>query len=94
MSKAYAVYAVAKTVWDQDTHSEADLAFLAAVSRADREWLELVETANKEYGGGSRAWEAVKNLATRSRDKSLVDALAALEAADFEDEAEFLAAAE
>ena len=53
------VQAVAAVVWDQDTHSEADLAFLAAISKADSEWVGALDTANITFGAGSEAWEAV-----------------------------------
>jgi hypothetical protein len=91
MTNAATVLAVAAVVYDQDTHNEADLAFLDAISRADREWLDALNAANLNFGGGSEAWQAVKRLATRSRDKAYAAALAALEA---HDEDAFLEAAE
>ena len=86
--------AVAAVVYDQDTHSEADLAFLDAMSRADREWLDALNSANIMWGGGSPTWQAVKRLATRTRDQAYERALAALEAGDFEEEIEYAEAAE
>ncbi len=93
MTSHKSALAVAAVVYDQDTHSEADLAFLDAMSKADREWLDALNTANINFGGGSQAWQAVKRLATRSRDKAYEAALAKLEAGDFE-EVELLQAAE
>lgn len=86
MTNAAQVLAVAAVVYDQDTHSEADLAFLDAMAKADREWLDALSAANINFGGGSEAWQAVKRLATRSRNDAYARALAALEAHDFEDE--------
>jgi hypothetical protein len=93
MTNAATVLAVAAVVYDQDTHSEADMEFLFAIAAADREWLDALNAANLNFGGGSEAWQAVKNLATRSRDKAYADALAALEAHDDADD-ELLQAAE
>lgn len=94
MTKTASALAVAAVVYDQDTHSDADLAFLDAMAKADREWLDQLSAANINFGGGSEAWQAVKRLATRSRDKAYADALAALEAHDFEDDEQQLQAAE
>jgi hypothetical protein len=85
------VYAVAAVVWDQETHSEADLAFLAAVSAAGKEWIAQLNAANINFGAGSEAWQATKRLATKSRNDALARALAEFEASDFP---EFLEAAE
>lgn len=90
MTNAAQVLAVAAVVWDQDTHSEADMEFLFAISAADREWLDALNSANIQWGGGSVEWQAVKRLATRQRDAAYARALAALEAHD----EEFLEAAE
>jgi hypothetical protein len=78
------VQAVAAVVWDQAFHSEADLAFLAAISKANSEWVGALDTANITFGAGSEAWEAVKRLATRQRDAAYARALAELEAHDEE----------
>lgn len=91
MTDAAEITSTAARVYDQDSHSEADFAFLAEIASADREWSEAMAAANIQFGGGSVAWQAVKNLATRSRDAAYVRALATLEAQD--DEA-FLEAAE
>jgi len=85
------ILAVAAVVWDQDSHSEADLAFLAAIAKADSEWVGALNTANITFGAGSEAWEAVKRLATRQRNAVYASAFAALEA---NDELEFAEAAE
>jgi hypothetical protein len=90
MTNAAQVLAVAAVVYDQETHSEADLAFLDAMAKADREWLDQLSAANINFGGGSEAWQAVKRLATRSRNDAYARALVALEANDDE----FLQAAE
>lgn len=79
------VQAVAAVVWDQEFHSEADLAFLAAISKADSEWVSALDTANITFGAGSEAWQAVKRLATRQRDADYAKALAELEAHDDEE---------
>ena len=79
------VLAVAATVWDQDSHSEADLAFLDAINAAGKEWVDQLNTAKVTFGPGE-TWEAVKRLATRQRDAAYAAALAELEAHDFEDE--------
>jgi hypothetical protein len=84
------VLAVAAVVWDQDSHSEADMAFLDAVAKADREWIDQLNSAKITFGPGE-TWEAVKRLATRSRDKAYDAALTALEA---HDDIEFQQAAE
>ena len=84
MTSPASVLAVAAVVYDQDNHSEADLAFLDAMARADREWLDALNAANINFGGGSEAWQAVKRLATRSHNQAYLNALAALEANDDE----------
>ncbi len=58
---------LAARVYDQDHHTEADLAFLDAVWAADREMSDQLHAANLQWGGGSEAWHAVLRLATRSR---------------------------
>ena len=82
---------IAAVIYDQDTHSEADLAFLDAVALAGREWVQALNAANITFGGGSEAWNAVKRLATRSRDDAYARALNELEA---QDEIEWAEAAE
>lgn len=84
MPTAHAVYAVAAVVWDQDTHNEADLAFLDAVAAADKEWAAQLNAANINFGAGSEAWQATKRLATKSREGALARALAELESHDDE----------
>lgn len=73
---------IAAVVYDQETHSEADLAFLDAIARADREWIDQLSAANKNFGGGSDAWQAVKHLATRVRDDAYAIAMNELEEQD------------
>lgn len=73
---------VAAVVYDQDTHSDADMAFLQALHLADKDWHATVDAANIQWGGGSQMWQIVKALATRSRDAAYVKALAVLETAD------------
>ena len=87
------VLAVAAVVWDQDSHSEADMEFLFAINAAGKEWTDQLNAANINFGAGSDAWQAVKNLATRQRDAAYAAALTALEAHDFADD-ELLQAAE
>ncbi len=58
---------LASRVYDQDTHTDADLAFLDAIWAADREMSDQLHAANLQWGGGSEAWHAVLRLATRSR---------------------------
>lgn len=84
MTNRRTVLSVAAQVWDQDSHSQADMDFLSAIGRADSEWLSALDTANLAFGGGSEAWQAVKNLATRQRDADYAKALAVLEACDEE----------
>lgn len=86
-----AIRRIAAQVYDQDAHDERDLAFLQAIGEADEMWHEALQRANKEYGGGTQAWEAVKNLATRQRD---ADYAKAMEAYFADDENEILIAAE
>lgn len=81
-ASAAEIRAIAATVHDQDSHSEADLAFLDALWKADSEWHEHLHSANIEFGGGSEAWQAVKRMATRRQLDAYKAALAALEAAD------------
>lgn len=91
MTNRSSVLSVAAVVYDQDTHSEADIAFLAATAKANQDWLDALNSANISFGGGSEAWQAVKRLATRQRDAAYAIALSALEA---NDEIEFAEAAE
>lgn len=85
------ILAVAAVVYDQDSHSEADLAFLDAMATANRKWIDALNSANVNFGAGSEAWEAVKRLAARQRNAEYAAAYAALEA---NDELEFAEAAE
>ncbi len=77
MVSSATVLAIAAVVYDQDTHSAADMEFLAALTAADCEWMEALNSANTNFGGSSEAWHAVKRLATRSRDKAYASAFAA-----------------
>jgi len=86
-ASANEVYAVAATVWDQDSHSEADMAFLDAVNAANQEWADNLTSVKKTFGPGE-VFQAVKRLATRSRDDALARALAELEASEFPEFAE------
>lgn len=81
MTTAAEVYAVAAVVWDQDSHSEADMAFLAAVNAANKEWADNLNSVKITFGPGE-TFDAVKRMATRSRDAALVRALAELESMD------------
>ena len=92
-ASAAEIRAIAATVHDQDSHSEADLAFLDALWKADSEWHEALHQANVAWGGGSEAWQCVKRMATNRQLDAYRAALAALEAADFEDD-DLLTAAE
>lgn len=83
MPATYAeVSTLASVVYDQDTHSDADMAFLESCSKANCEWIDACNAANLHWGGGSQMWGIIKALATRSRDAAYVKALAVLEAAD------------
>ncbi len=82
MTSRRSALAVAAAIYDDESHSDADIAFLDAMSRADREWLDALNAANINFGGGSEAWNAVKRLATRTRDQAYQRALAELEAGD------------
>ena len=84
MSNYHSALAVAAVVYDQDNHSEADFAFLDAISKADREWIDELNNAKIQWGPGE-AFQTVKRLATRTRDRAYERALAALEANDFEE---------
>jgi hypothetical protein len=87
-ASAYEVLAVAAVVYDQDSHNEADMAFLASVNAADKEWADQLNAANINFGAGSEAWQAVKRLATKTREVALARALAEFEAHDFPEFAE------
>lgn len=82
-ASAHEILAIAAVVWDQDTHSEADMAFLAAIARADKEWLNNLSSVKITFGPGD-VFEAVKCLATRQRNAAYVAALAELESHDDE----------
>jgi len=88
MTSPAEVLAVAAVVYDQDSHNEADMAFLAAVSAADKEWADQLNAANINFGAGSEAWRATKRLATKTREVALARALAEFEAHDFPEFAE------
>ena len=77
------VYAVAAVVWDQSLHSEADIEFLDAIAKADRAWVDTLNSAKLTWKGDFKVWDAVKRLATRERDQQLARALAELEASEF-----------
>jgi hypothetical protein len=76
------ILAVAAVVWDQPSHSEADMAFLAAMSKADSEWVDTLNKAKRDWNGDAKAWENVRYLATRQRNAEYAKAFAALEASD------------
>lgn len=84
MTNRSSVLSVAAVVYDQDTHSEADMIFLEAIGAANDEWHAQMRAANLNFGGGSEAWQAVKRLATRQRDAAYAEALNILEATDME----------
>lgn len=85
------VLAVAAVVYDQETHSDADMDFLLKVNAIDKTYVDALNTANKLWGGGSETWQAVKRLAARSRADRLARALAEFEA---QDDLQFAEAAE
>lgn len=81
-ASAAEVYAVAAVVWDQDSHSEADMAFLDAVNAANKEWADTLNGAKLQFPKDPDIWKVVKRLATRERDQQLARALAELESHD------------
>ena len=76
------ILAVAAKVWDQDSHSDADMAFLAAIAKADSEWTETLTKAKRDWSGDVKVWEGIRYLATRQRNAEYAAAFAALEASD------------
>lgn len=88
---AHAIRSLAAKVYDKDGHTEADLAFLRAIREANEANSAALLSANIEFGGGSEAWQAVKNLANRQMEADYARALAVYEAGD---EFEFAEAAE
>lgn len=78
--------------------TQAEETFLLAVRRADVDYLESLNTANRLFGGGSKAWLATKYLATRQRNDDYSHALesydASIDAGDEVDEIELAMAAE
>jgi hypothetical protein len=83
MTSPSEVLAIAAVVYDQDSHNAADMAFLDAIAKADREWLDALNGTKAMFGPGE-AFEAVKHLATRQRNAAYAVALAELESHDDE----------
>lgn len=78
----------AAEIYGQDRDlTDSEQAFLLAVDQASQKFVRTLDDANRDWGGGSRAWEAVKNLSERSRDKAYQAALDAFNA-DYDDEIE------
>ncbi len=82
MSRTSEIAAVAATVWDQERHSEADLAFLEALAAADRCCTDTLSRSNICWGVNSEQHQLVKNLAYRQREVAYRNALAQLNAAE------------
>lgn len=76
------ILAVAAKVWDQDSHNEADMAFLDAIAKADSEWVDTLTKAKRDWNGDAKAWENVRYLATRQRNAEYAKAFSVLEASD------------
>jgi hypothetical protein len=80
------IRAIAKAVWDDIYHVErtatdADLAFLEALSRADKRCSRTLADANIRYGVKSDTYRAVKNLAIRQHAAEYLAAYRTYEAA-------------
>lgn len=82
MSRTSEIRAVAATVWDQDSHSEADMAFLAALAATDKECSETLARSNQQWGPLSEAHQIVKRLVEKHREDGYRHALTLLEAAE------------
>ena len=76
------VLAVAATVWDQDRHNAADLAFLAAIAATDKECSETLARSNIQWGVTSEAHQIVKRMVQKRREEGYRHALAQLEASE------------
>lgn len=80
------IRAIARTVWDHVAQSEqptaADLAFLEALSRADKKCSTHLADANIRYGVKSDTYRAVKNLAIRQHAHEYLAAHRTYEAAE------------
>lgn len=90
------IRAISRVLWDdvyqgERYPSEADAAFLEALSRADKRCSETLADANVRYGVKSDTYRAVKNLAIRQHAAEYLAAHRTYEAAD---EIEFAQAAE
>jgi hypothetical protein len=70
----------AAEVYGQDRDlTDAEQAFLQALDQASRTFIRRMDNAALDWGGGSVAWQAVRNLAERSRDAAYTAALARFE---------------
>jgi hypothetical protein len=79
------ILAVAAKVWDQDSHTDAEMAFLTAIAKADSQWIARLDQAKLDWDGFPKTWEGVRYLATRQRNAEYANAYAALEASDDEE---------
>lgn len=79
------ILAVAAKIWDQEIHSDAEMAFLAAIAKADSKWVETLDKAKLDWDGFPKTWEHIRYLATRVRNAEYANAYAALEASDDEE---------
>lgn len=79
------IAAVAATVWDQETHSEADLRFLEEISLADRWCSKELSQSNILYGVDSVQHQRTRNAVAVIREQRYVDALSRLQVAEDND---------
>lgn len=94
MSRTSEISAVARTVWDQDTHSEADLRFLEEISIADRWCSKQLSQSNILFGATSTQHQQTKNAIAVIRQERYVAALSRLQVAEDADILSFSQAAE
>lgn len=94
MSRTNEIAAVARTVWDQDEHSEADLRFLEEISLADRWCSKQLSQSNILFGPKSDQHQRTKNAIAVIREQRYVDAISRLQVAEEADIMGYAEAAE
>lgn len=94
MSRTSEIAAIAATVWDQDTHSKADLRFLEEIALIDRWCSRELSQSNILFGVKSRQHQETKNAISVVREQRYVEALSRLQIAEEADIMSYAQAAE
>lgn len=75
MNRTLEIAAIAAKVWDQDSHSPADLRFLEEISLIDRWCSKELSQSNILFGAMSDQHKRTKNAVSNIRERRYVEAL-------------------